>query len=145
VAAQSQPSRELVWPVSLEITARPFSAALDNPTELALDSNGNLYIADTDNHRIRKITGSTISTVVGNGDQFFSGDGATAIAAGLDSPNGVAVDAAGNIYIADTRNQRIRVVNSSGSISTLAGNGTKALTQAMEELPLARRSLVHEA
>jgi sugar lactone lactonase YvrE len=102
------------------------SAALDNPTALALDSNGNLYIADTDNHRIRKITGSTISTVAGSGEQFFSGDGAAATAAGLDSPNGVAVDVAGNIYIGDTRNQRIRVVNSLGSISTLAGNGTKA-------------------
>jgi sugar lactone lactonase YvrE len=102
------------------------SAALDNPTALSLDSNGNLYIADTDNHRIRKITGSTISTVAGSGEQLFTGDGAAATAAGLDSPNGVAVDAAGNIYIGDTRNQRIRVVNSSGSISTLAGNGTKA-------------------
>jgi hypothetical protein len=62
----------------------------------------------------------------GAANSFFSGDGAAATAAGLDSPNGVAVDAAGNIYIGDTRNQRIRVVNSSGSISTLAGNGTKA-------------------
>jgi sugar lactone lactonase YvrE len=102
------------------------SATLNNPTALAVDSNGNLYIADTDNHRIRKITGTTISTIAGSGEQFFSGDGAAAIAAGLDSPNGVAVDAAGNIYIGDTRNQRIRVVNSSGTVSTLAGNGSKA-------------------
>ena len=102
------------------------SATLNNPTALVLDSNGNLYIADTDNHRIRKITGTAISTVAGSGEQFFSGDGAAATAAGLDSPNGVAVDGAGNIYIADTRNQLIRVVNTSGAISTLAGSGTKA-------------------
>jgi sugar lactone lactonase YvrE len=102
------------------------SATLNNPTALALDSNGNLYIADTDNHRIRKITGTAISTVAGSGEQYFSGDGAAATAAGLDSPSGVAVDTASNIYIGDTSNQRIRVVNPSGIISTLAGNGSKA-------------------
>jgi sugar lactone lactonase YvrE len=102
------------------------SAAFNNPTALAMDLNGNLYIADTDNHRIRKITASTISTVAGSGEQFFSGDNAAATGAGLDSPNGVAVDVAGNIYIGDTRNQRIRVVNTSGIISTLAGNGSKS-------------------
>ena len=102
------------------------SATLNNPTALALDSNGNLYIGDTDNHRIRKISGTAISTVAGSGEQVFSGDGAAATAAGLDSPSGVAVDAASNIYIGDTRNQRIRVVKPSGIISTLAGNGSKA-------------------
>lgn len=102
------------------------SAQLSNPTALALDSSGNLYIADTDNHRIRKISGTTITTVAGNGEQAFSGDGASATAAGIDSPNGVAVDAAGKIYIGDTRNQRVRVVDATGMISTLAGNGSKA-------------------
>jgi sugar lactone lactonase YvrE len=102
------------------------SAALNNPSALALDSNGNLYIADTDNHRIRKIAGTTITTVAGNGEQFFSGDGGAAVAAGLDSPAGVAVDSTGNIYISDTRNQRVRIVNAAGNISTLAGNGTRA-------------------
>lgn len=102
------------------------SAQLSGPTALAVDANGNLYIADTDNHRIRKISGVTITTVAGNGEQGFSGDGGAATAAGIDSPNGVAVDAAGNIYIADTHNQRVRVVSAAGTISTLAGNGSKA-------------------
>lgn len=101
-------------------------AALNNPTALALDSSGSLYIADIDNHRIRKINGTTITTVAGSGEQFFSGDGGAATAAGLDSPSGVAVDATGNLYIADTRNQRVRVVSPSGTISTLAGNDSKA-------------------
>ncbi len=102
------------------------SAQLSNPSALALDSSGNLFIADTGNHRIRKISGTTITTVAGNGEQAFSGDGALATAAGIDSPNGVAIDAAGKIYIGDTRNQRVRVVDATGVISTLAGNGSKA-------------------
>ena len=102
------------------------SATFSSPTALASDAAGNLYIADTDNHRIRKISGTTISTVAGSGEQFFSGDGAAAIFAGLDSPNGVAVDAAGTIYIGDTHNQRVRVVNTSGTISTLSGTDNKA-------------------
>lgn len=102
------------------------SAQLSNPTALAVDSSGNLYIADTDNHRIRKISGTTITTVAGNGEQGFTGDGAAATAAGIDSPNGVAVNAAGWIYIGDTHNQRVRVVNMAGIISTLAGGNSKA-------------------
>jgi hypothetical protein len=101
-------------------------ATLNHPTALASDGSGNLYLADTDSHRIRKITGTTITTVAGDGEQFFSGDGAAATAAGLDSPNGVAVDVAGNIYIGDTHNQRVRIVNTSGIISTLAGNASKS-------------------
>ncbi|HEV2274370.1 MAG TPA: Ig-like domain repeat protein, partial [Acidobacteriaceae bacterium] len=101
-------------------------AALNHPTALAVDAGGNLLIADTDNHRIRKISGTTITTVAGSGEQFFSGDGGSATAAGLDSPDGVAVDAAGNLYIGDTHNQRVRVVNPAGTITTLAGNGSSA-------------------
>ena len=104
-------------------------ATLNNPTAVAIDSNGNVYIADTNNHRIREITGATINTVAGDGEQFFSGDGGAAILAGLDSPNGVAVDAAFNIYIGDTHNQRVRMVtDSTGNISTLAGTGEKGFT-----------------
>lgn len=102
------------------------SAQLSTPSALALDAGGNIYIADTDNHRIRRISGATITTVAGNGEQGFSGDGGAATAAGIDSPNGVAIDASGRIYIGDTHNQRVRVVSTSGVISTLAGNGTKS-------------------
>lgn len=106
------------------------SAMLSNPTALAVDSSGNLYIADTDNHRIRKLSGTastsiTITTVAGNGEQGFSGDGSAATSAAIDSPNGVAVDASGAIYIGDTHNQRVRKVSVSGIISTLAGTGNK--------------------
>jgi sugar lactone lactonase YvrE len=102
------------------------SALLSNPTALAVDGNDNLYIADTANHRIRKISSVTITTIAGDGEQTFSGDGGAAIAAGIDSPNGVVVDATGRIYIGDTHNQRVRVVSTSGIISTLAGGDSKA-------------------
>jgi sugar lactone lactonase YvrE len=105
------------------------AAALSQPTAIAIDANGNLYIADTNNNRIREIAGTTINTVAGNGDQIYSGDGGLATAAGLDSPGGVAVDAAFNLYIGDTHNQRVRMVaHSTGIISTLAGTGEKSFT-----------------
>jgi len=100
------------------------SATMALPTAVTVDSSGNLYIADTNNNRIRKITGTTISTVAGDGTQTYSGDGGPAIAAGLDSPAGVAVDSASNVYISDTHNQRVRMVTAStGLITTIAGNG----------------------
>jgi sugar lactone lactonase YvrE len=102
------------------------AATLDLPTSLALDSSGSLYIADTNNHRIRKIAAGVITTVAGSNDQGFSGDGGPATSAGLDSPGGVVVDASFNIYISDTMNQRIRMVTySTGIIATLAGTGVK--------------------
>jgi len=105
------------------------AALLDLPTALAVDKNGNVYIADTGNHRIREIIGTTINTVAGDGQQTYSGDGGLATAAGLDSPDGVAVDAAFNIYIGDTHNQRVRTVSfSTGIIATLAGTGIKTFT-----------------
>jgi uncharacterized protein YjiK len=98
---------------------------------IAVDRQGNIYVADQINNRIRKIDKSTgiISTVAGNGSIGFSGDGGLAINAELIAPEGVAVDNAGNIYIADTYNYRIReVIASSGIITTVAGNGIEGDT-----------------
>jgi sugar lactone lactonase YvrE len=103
------------------------TAVLDLPTALALDATGNLYLADTGNHRIRRITAATtvISTVAGNGVQAFAGDGGPATAASIDSPSGIALDSAGNLYLADTRNHRIReVFAATGLITTVAGTAT---------------------
>jgi hypothetical protein len=107
------------------------SAEISNPSGIALDSAGNIYISDYADEVIRKVTVSTgiISTVAGNGTLGYSGDGGPAINAELDDPGSVTVDAAGNIYIADNNNNRIRVVNAaSGTITTLAGNGTAGYT-----------------
>ena len=100
-------------------------AQLDNPSGLAIDSKGNLYIADTTNNKIRIVTPATteINTFAGNLFGDFLGDGGPAISAELNNPEGVAVDAAGNIYIADTANNRIRMVTLDGNIHTVAGNG----------------------
>jgi sugar lactone lactonase YvrE len=103
------------------------SAELNGPQGVAVDKSGNLYIADTWNNRIRKVTVSTgkISTVAGDGTKGYSGDGGAATSAELYYPEGVAVDNAGNIYIADVGNSRIRKVTvSTGKISTVAGDGT---------------------
>jgi sugar lactone lactonase YvrE len=105
------------------------SARLNQPHGIALDGAGNLYIADTDNERVRKIDSSgIITTVAGTGQAAFSGDGGPAVNAQMYSPVGVAVDAAGNLYIADSNNQRIRKVDPSGIITTVAGNGTQGFS-----------------
>jgi DNA-binding beta-propeller fold protein YncE len=80
---------------------------------VAVDAAGNLLIADTGNQRIRRVDGTTgiITTVAGNGIYGFSGDGGAATSASLYNPNGVAVDAAGNLLVADTGNNRIRQVS----------------------------------
>jgi sugar lactone lactonase YvrE len=98
-------------------------AQLSHPSSVAVDSMGNLYIADELNNRIRKITvAGIISTVAGNGIQGFSGDGGPATEAQLNQPRDVAFDSAGNLYIADTL--RVRKVTAQGVISTVAGLGT---------------------
>jgi sugar lactone lactonase YvrE len=99
-------------------------ARLNSPYGVAVDVAGILYIADTGNSRIRKVTADgVISTVAGNGIWGFGGDGGPATSAQLNSPDGVAVDWGGNLYIADSTNGRIRKVNAGGVISTVAGNG----------------------
>jgi uncharacterized protein (TIGR03437 family) len=105
------------------------AAALANPRGLAVDAAGNLYIADHDNGRIRKVsTNGVIATVAGGGAQSsisFTGDGGPATSAFLNHPAGVAVDGSGNLYIADSGYSRIRKVPSSGTITTIAGGGTQ--------------------
>ncbi|MDX2219215.1 MAG: Ig-like domain repeat protein, partial [Burkholderiales bacterium] len=105
------------------------AAQLRSPSGIALDGTGNLYIADTNNQRIRKVTpGGVISTVAGNGVQGFGGDGGAATAAQLNNPQAVAIDSAGNLYIADTSNHRIRKVTPDGVISTVAGTGVQGFS-----------------
>jgi len=109
--------------------ARPAtSAQLQAPGQTALDPSGNLYIADSGNNRIRRVTPSgVISTFAGTGSAGFSGDGGQAVSAQLNQPRGVAFDAGGNLYIADTKNHRIRRVTPGGLITTVAGAGALPL------------------
>lgn len=100
-------------------------AELNYPADIVIDKNGNLYIADTYNNRIRKVDVSgIITTIAGNGSRGYSGDGGAAMVAELNSPTGVAVDQSGNIYVADISNSCVRMVNNNGIITTIAGNGT---------------------
>lgn len=115
-------------------------SAFNTPLGLAVDGSDNLYIADARNHRIRKIdTAGMISSIAGNGQGHYAGDGAEAVNASLNHPEAVAVDSIGNIYIADTFNHRIRKINLSGVITTIAGNGTPGF--AGDEGPAAEAQL----
>jgi|HubBroStandDraft_6_1064221.scaffolds.fasta_scaffold03690_4 hypothetical protein len=100
------------------------SAELYEPIGVAADSSGNVYIADQDNYVVRKVSGGNISTFAGNHTYGYTGDGGPATSAEFTYVLDVAVDGFGNVYIADQYNQRIRKVNTSGIISTYAGNGT---------------------
>ena len=102
------------------------SATLYAPSSVALDSQGNLYIADQANNRIRRIDASgTITTFAGTGESGYGGDGVPATEALLNSPSGVAVDGFGNVYVADTGNQRVRRIDVNGDIGTYAGTGVQ--------------------
>ncbi|BBO17806.1 conserved hypothetical protein [Candidatus Brocadia pituitae] len=99
-------------------------AMLNTPMEIAIGGDGSIYIADSDNHRIRLVgTDGIITTVAGNGNQGFSGDGGQATAAMFSNPAGIAIRSDGSIYIADMNNHRIRLVGTDGIITTVVGNG----------------------
>ncbi len=101
------------------------SARLDTPTSIAIDLSGNVFINDQRNNCVRRVSPSgIITTVAGTGSPGFSGDGGPATNARLDANWGMTIDNSGNIYICDQSNHRIRKVNSSGIISTIAGTGT---------------------
>jgi sugar lactone lactonase YvrE len=105
------------------------AAQLDSPAGLALDSTGNLYIADSHNHRIREVSSATgtITTIAGTGAPGFSGDGGPAKSAQLDLPTALALDASGNLYVADSNNHRVRrIAAATGVIATVTGNGIEA-------------------
>jgi PKD domain/RTX calcium-binding nonapeptide repeat (4 copies)/NHL repeat len=105
-------------------TGQASLAQLDAPTGVAVDAAGNVYIADQNNHRIRKVSpAGVITTIAGTGTPGFSGDTGQASAAQLKNPVGVAADGAGNVYIADQGNQRVRKVDPGGVITTFAGTG----------------------
>ncbi|MES2388083.1 MAG: T9SS type A sorting domain-containing protein [Bacteroidota bacterium] len=104
------------------------AARFDNPTGIAVDATGNVYVADRDNDCIRKITAAgVVSTFAGGTSGYSDGIGT---GARFSSPTGVAVDAAGNVYVADMGNNRIRKINSSGLVSTVAGSATAGTTDA---------------
>ncbi len=103
-------------------------ASLSEPTGIAVDQKGDIYFADLRNNKIRKVEKATgiIKTLAGNGDDFFSGDEGPAVDASLSGPSGISIDKEGNIYIADTFNNRIRMVDAKkGIITTVAGDGDR--------------------
>lgn len=102
------------------------TARLNHPEGIYVNAAGELFIADSDNHRIRKVSAASpfnISTVAGNGQSGYLGDGVQATSTRINDPHGVFVDTSGNILIADTDNHRVRRVNTSGVIATVAGTG----------------------
>ena len=109
----------------------PKSAQLFAPLVVAISPDGSVFISDTNNHRVRRIDhGGNIVTFAGSGRAAYGGDGGPATAADLNLPTGLAFDTAGNVYIADSGNNRVRKVSPNGTITTVAGDGTSAVLAA---------------
>ncbi len=105
------------------------AAMLNFPEDVKVDGAGNVFIADHYNHRIRRVDATgTITTIAGTGTASYSGDGGAATAATFNSPMGLFKDGSGNVYVGDMLNQRVRVINSSGVITTFAGTGTSGFS-----------------
>lgn len=103
------------------------SAQLRRPTDAAIDATGNVYITDTENARIRRVSvNGTITTFAGNGVAAFSGEGARATSASIKLPQGIAISPSGDVVFADTGNLRVRKVSPSGTITTIAGTGQES-------------------
>ena len=113
----------LAWDVSGQ---RAASVRLIQPTGLALDGAGSLYISDIGTHQILKLVRERLTVVAGTGAGGFGGDGGAATRAQLFAPQGLAIDARGNLLVADTFNHRIRRIDRGGTITTIAGNGIAA-------------------
>jgi serine/threonine protein kinase, bacterial len=103
------------------------AASFGGPFGTAVDASGNVYVADSNNHKIRKITAAGVVTTLAGSGSAGSADG-TGAAASFDQPLGVAVDASGNVYVADQRNHKIRKVTAAGEVTTLAGSGSTGST-----------------
>ena len=106
-------------------------ATFSSPSAIAIDLNGNLFVADSNNHKIRKITSSAVVSTFGGSGDAGSTDG-QGTAASFNSPSGVAVDASGNVYVADTENNVIRRISPSGVVSTFAGSGTNGFVDGQD-------------
>jgi sugar lactone lactonase YvrE len=112
-------------------------AKFNGPTRLVADTDGTIYVADTGNHRIRRITpDGSVTTLAGTGVAGDSGDGYLALDAKLNTPTGLALDGRGNLYVADTGNHKLRIIKlSSGEIASVGGNGGPTLTGEWQVIP----------
>src|SRR5581483_9566400 len=104
------------------------SGTIDNPDSIVVDANGNLFITDTGKYRVVEYSGSALSVLAGTAKSGFSGDGGKATSATFNNPQGIAMDSAGFLYIADSFNNRIRKLLKDGTIITIAGNGAFSST-----------------
>jgi uncharacterized protein (TIGR03437 family) len=115
-------------------------AELSSPVRVAVDSSGNLYIADQGNNRVRKVSNGTITTYAGNGTSGYTGDGSAATSAEV-LPSGLAIDSSGSLYITSAASNVIRKVTSSGTISTIAGDASMAAGYGSDDVSATKTAL----